>query len=359
MRKQIILLRTYRIKLFIAKVIRLYRVLTFTGQHIPDSFLSFTGEGHCLKIGMIDFSYHRKTRSSSFFIDLLRSIGSVVIFWDNQWNGGNSPDPDVLKASNFDVLVVWQGFYYHKPAALRRIGCPNTIIVPMYDDSYPIPDHIFLQYKEFRWISFSKTFQDRFEKLSLTSKYFCYFPAPSDFGEKAMGSRELHGFFWQRNNDITWLQIRKLIEGTSFISFHLHLAIDPLWYKAVMPESIDTDRYNITISTWFDKREDYLTFLSGANVFFAPRLYEGIGMPFLEAMAMGKVVVAPDHPTMNEYIVHDKNGLLYDPSDPQPLDFSHASEIAETTATEASFYHDSWVNSQESLINWIKLSPGR
>ena len=37
--------------------------------------------------------------------------------------------------------------------------------------------------------------------------------------------------------------------------------------------------------------------------------------------------MAPDCPTMNEYIKHNVNGLLYDPDNPKPLDFSNAEAL--------------------------------
>jgi hypothetical protein len=58
-------------------------------------------------------------------------------------------------------------------------------------------------------------------------------------------------------------------------------------------------------------REAYLRSLAGFNVYIAPRRHEGIGMAFLEAMAMGMCVVAENHPTANEYILSGKNGVLY------------------------------------------------
>jgi len=362
LRNQIKLLRTYRLKLIFARIIRLFRILTFTVQDIPASYFTYTGKETGLKIGMIDFSYHQKTNSSSFFIDLLRCIGSVVVFWDNQWNGGLFPAPEALKSRNFDILVVWHGFYYHKPENLKKIGCNNTIIVPMYDDSHNIPDRLFLQYKDFRWIAFSKTFQDRLNKIGLESRYFRYFPAQSHFQEPKMDheTHELHGFFWQRNNDITWQHIRKLIEGAPFTSFHLHLAIDPMWYKAVLPTHEEMRNYNITVSQWFDKKEDYLKTLSGSNVFFAPRLYEGIGMPFLEAMAMGIVVVAPGHPTMNEYIIDGENGLLYDPDHITPLDFSNIFQISLKAATLSELYSAEWKSQRTALLRWVNSeTPGK
>jgi glycosyltransferase involved in cell wall biosynthesis len=47
-------------------------------------------------------------------------------------------------------------------------------------------------------------------------------------------------------------------------------------------------------------------------VYFAPRLNEGIGFGFLDAMACGMVVLSHNGPTMNEYIKHRINGLLFE-----------------------------------------------
>ena len=50
-----------------------------------------------------------------------------------------------------------------------------------------------------------------------------------------------------------------------------------------------------------------------ANIFIAPRLYEGAGMTFLEALAQGCAVFAHDAPTMNEYITSGEDGFLFRP----------------------------------------------
>ncbi len=47
-----------------------------------------------------------------------------------------------------------------------------------------------------------------------------------------------------------------------------------------------------------------------SNTFhIAPKQEEGIGMTFLEAMTIGKIVIAKKAPTMNEYIIHGCNGF--------------------------------------------------
>jgi hypothetical protein len=56
---------------------------------------------------------------------------------------------------------------------------------------------------------------------------------------------------------------------------------------------------------------EHLKRIAESQIFIAPRRFEGIGMAFLEAMAMGCVVVAENQATANEYILHGSTGLLY------------------------------------------------
>jgi glycosyltransferase involved in cell wall biosynthesis len=95
----------------------------------------------------------------------------------------------------------------------------------------------------------------------------------------------------------------------------------------IQPE--DVKKYHIQFVEKWGSREDYWDTLNQCNVYIAPRVTEGIGMSFLEAMAMGIAVAAADKPTMNEYISHGDNGFLFDMSNLQPLDFSDAAAVGQ------------------------------
>ena len=72
------------------------------------------------------------------------------------------------------------------------------------------------------------------------------------------------------------------------------------------------EKYNIKIIDWFESKEEYINTIKFVDVYFAPRIYEGIGLSFLEIMSYGKYIVAFNNPTMNEYIINQKNGFLFD-----------------------------------------------
>jgi glycosyltransferase involved in cell wall biosynthesis len=350
-------LRTYQLKLIIARVLRIIRIFNGSAASVqfPDTFYPSSNPTSKKKIGVIDHSYHYKTISPAFFINLLKQLGSVRVMWDSQWNGGKFPSIDSINQEDFDILILWQIMIYHHPEKLKKLNCKHIIIIPMYDDIHADPDKLFLQFRDFRFISFCKALQQRFDRLDIRSKYFQFFIDPSTLPYQKDPFTELKGFFWQRTNDITWDHIRKLIEGSGFSRFHLHLALDPIWYREVLPTEEEMKKYHITITRWFDRKEDYLSVLARANVFFTPRLYEGIGMPVIEAMTMGKVVVSPDHPTMNEYITHGKNGLLYDVQDLKPLDFTHAGTMAARAREDCFRGFEQWQKSKIELLDFISV----
>jgi glycosyltransferase involved in cell wall biosynthesis len=179
-----------------------------------------------------------------------------------------------------------------------------------------------------------------------------YYPDPAQYQFAEVEGSRLVGFFWQRRDEITWRHIRALVDGTKFERLLLHLAPDP-GFRAESPSRSDLDTHSISVSTWFRDQSDYAVLCARANVYFAPRIREGIGMSFLEAMARGNCVVAADQPTMNEYIRHGENGLLFDPRCPEPLDFSCAKELGRRARSWVESGHTAWVEAQESLLEYL------
>ena len=350
-------LRSYKLKLIIANIFRIIRIIkrSHSSVEYPGTYFPPSNPSCGQKIAIIDHSYHYKTISSNFFLNILTKIGSVTVFWDSQWNGGKPHSLTKIDNQQFDMLIIWQVMIYYNPNRLKKLHCKNIIIVPMFDDIHADPDRLFMKFEAFRFLCFCNSLHLRLNKLGIISRYFQFFIDPHSLPYKDDSFAELKGFFWQRTNDISWAHIRKLIDGSSFTSFHIHLALDPIWYREVLPEEEEMKKYNIKITHWFNKKSDYLDVLLKANVFFTPRLYEGIGMPVIEAMTMGKVVVAPDHPAMNEYISNGINGLLYDINNLTPLNFSSAKTIAYRARQDSITGYSKWVKLKTELLDFLEL----
>lgn len=305
------------------------------------------------RLAFVDHSYHRKTRTSDFLVEALETAFRVDRFWDEAWGGAPSFQLRTLNDREFAAIILFQIAHYHSAREVRQLRCRNVISVPMYDDVGEQDDGFWIQQSRYRHLTFSRTIHERLVRLGIPSLRLQYFPDPKEFDPVADFSA-LRGFFWQRTPALSWPTIRTLIGETRFHTFHLHLAPDPPHFEVPLPEKMDLGRHDVSVSNWFEDRRDFLAVLRQANVYFAPRLAEGIGMSFLEAMAAGQCVVAPDGPTMNEYITPGKTGLLYNPQRPLAMDFGRAREIGAAARFEASLGHQRWRYQLAALVDYVR-----
>ena len=308
-------------------------------------------------IAYIDHPFHRQTQSNSFLPALLKARGhkvDIIYHDENQASGWDCWN----RAAGHDAVVMFQHYPDIGPRRFASVH-PNVTYVPMLDQfgqwSRERRD-LGLFWEPFRGgkiLNFSRTLNDITLAAGLHSRCFVYYPEPrTDVVPKTQDG--LRGFFWlRRDNQLPWRVVKQLLGSTSFDSFHLHVATDPGFPEPVLPDADDVRRFNITISGWLPDKSQFQMLLAGANVYFAPRLEEGIGLSFLEAMSMGQCVVAPDRPTMNEYIRNGSNGLLYDPQDPQPLDFSCAHQMGREAQNDISSGFAAWTSSQDALVDFI------
>lgn len=297
-----------------------------------------------MRIAFIGHTYHQKTKSSYFFIEEISEWGDVDFYWDSKWQDGRSLDLAAILASGYDLIVLWQVEYL--APLLASSGHPNVVFVPMYDACKDLPDSYWRGLGRVRIFAFCRALYERAAKCGLVCEYHQYFPAVGDIDERPLDgeSSPLRGYFWQRKQSPNWSDVRALIGGQKFADFTLHGAIDPAGAEfLVMPSADEVVQFNIRVTTWADDPRDNLRIIGASDVYFAPRLFEGIGMSFLEAMGLGVAVVAPDTPTMNEYIVHGVNGFLYDPRNPIPVDFSRARECGRRARTYVLAGRERWM----------------
>ncbi len=309
-----------------------------------------------MKVAYVDHSYHMKTSSTRFIPDLLISRGHTVdFFWDEAWHGGRAIKiSDVL---SYDALIMFQICCYLEGHHFFSQLHPNVTYIPMLDQfsvwqgpQCNLTD-FWKPFQGCKVISFSAAIHGMATGFGILSKQFRVYHKPSPcFQEKA----GLHGFLWtRRGNEVSWEAVKKLIANSRFDSFHLHAASDPGFPKSVLPDQDDIEKYNITISRWYEDKADFEKVLDRANVYFAPRMEEGIGQSFLEAFARGQCVVAPNNGTMNEYILNGYNGYLYDIENAEPLDFSQVGKVGQRAFETCKTGYASWIKSTDALVDFI------
>lgn len=301
-----------------------------------------------MKICYIGHEYHRKTASTNFMADLLEAHATEFHRIDTQPDDPNAllaVDLDALEATGYDLICVFQIEMLAKAIAERRMSA-RLVFVPMYDGARMLGNgywSAFADRDDIRVINFSATLHRRVANVGVSSFLFRYFPKPGDqrIADRLKKPRQPKAFFWQRTERPSWETVKTLVEGMPELPFHLHLAGDPSLRAAVDVEAEQAQR-PLTVSTWFEDAGEYRRIVEDCEIYVAPREYEGIGMSFLEAMAAGKCVIAPDNPTMNEYITHGVNGLLYDVDAPKPLDLSNHARIGKRAWRTVRHGHREW-----------------
>ena len=309
-----------------------------------------------MRIAYIDHSHHRKTGSTRFFLDLLEELGTVDVYWDESWLGKRRVDVWEVLSRHYDVIVVFQMEVHAK--FLKDKGRRRRVVfVPMYDSCLRYPESFWRELAEIEILCFCRTLFERLQGWGLRVRYAQYFPDPAQF---TVNTRpDYAGFFWPRRQELPWGTIRSLLGDSKLSWINLHQAPDIQSSETTEISSTDRTHYRLRFSAWSEDRRGYHRAMRQAGVYFAPRLYEGIGMSFLEAMAMGKAVVAPDNPTMNEYLTHEVNGFLYKPEDPRPVNLKRFRELGKAARETIERGRPRWRQSREELGAWLLgATPG-
>lgn len=298
----------------------------------------------------IGLSYHTKTKSSQFLQEMLKKEYDLELL-------NFDPHPDdiyaylkILKRQKYDVLLIWQAIP-HMETILKYISFEKGVLFPMYDSAMKFPDANFLQYKDFNIINFSKTMHERTLRLGLSSYYIQYFPKPA---AKFEPGDEKSIFFWQRATRLNIQTVEQLFSNININHIHLHKALDPSCRFLKPSKKLSGI---ISYSSWYNEKDDMLEDIKESAYYIAPRKYEGIGMSFLEAMALGKCVVSPNNPTMNEYITHGKTGILYEIDDLKPIKQYDVAEIQKNTYEYMKIGYEKWEKEKKNILDWIVATP--
>ncbi len=300
------------------------------------------------KLLYIGHEYHLKTKSTVFLVDLLKESYEVNLLTFNPYiNQFGNEFSDDMKNKKYDVLVCFQ-ILPDKKFLDDSFNYNQGVFFPMYDHYITNSQKSWESYREFKIINFSKTLHEEFLEKGYNSYYIQYFPKPVDNFEWG-NDRSI--FFWQRLQFINIKTIEVVFKNIQIEKIHIHKALDPL-QNFVEPENHIKDI--VSYSDWFEKSSDKNKIVEESSFYMAPRIYEGIGMSFLEAMAMGRCVIAPDYPTMNEYIQHGITGYLYDYNNVQPIEISNIRKIQKAAYEYVVNGYKKWEVDKHKICEWIK-----
>lgn len=299
------------------------------------------------KLLYIRHDYHNKTKSNHFLQELLNERYDVETLSINPYKENCCDGFDLFADKEYDIVVIFQ-VINEAINLIKKLNYKQAVFFPMFDSHSEFQPSVWLRLKKFNIINFSRTLHEKLLNLGLSSYYIQYFPKPFDV--KDYGSED-SVFFWQRITKLNINTLEKLFKNKNIKHVHIHKALDPL-HDFIEPSDLFKDK--ITYSTWYDKKEDMYKDVISSAFYMASREYEGIGMSFLEAMSMGRCVISPDNPTMNEYIQHGETGFLYDLKNPHPVDFRNVRQIQQNAKNFIKEGHKRWEKEKYDILDWVE-----
>ena len=318
-----------------------------------------------MKIAYCDHSYHQKTRSTLFLPELLLKTGhSVEFFWDSGWEGGTHVRFHQLEG--FDAIVIFQAIPHGLPDCVAKHH-PNVTLIPMLDQfgiaKGPLFDlrRLWSPFHGSKVLSFSKAVHAIATSNGIASMHCQYMPPTVDAGINVhghLGTDHLRVFFWARRpSEVSVDTVGKLLcDHQANMTLHVHLSADPGEVETSEEDvrSSFPDCQSLTVSHWLESKDEIMQIIKSCDVYIAPRLEEGIGQSFLEALSAGLCVVAPNNGTMNEYLVDGVNGLLYDPASIKPLQLADIGMIRQNALRTAEKLLNNWETDQSRVLRFIE-----
>ena len=297
---------------------------------------------------MIDFLTHPHHRYTQSFDWIEEAIGLPmrILYGDEATLREYLPSlekqpPKLLILFQLEHLAAWASHF-----------CP-VLVFPMNDLTRLTPDAYLASLQQVEWISFSRDLHQRLSGLGLSSKYLQYAPDPSKFPQVSW-EKGARAYFWERMPaELDDRAVRGLLSGLGLESLEVRRLGDAQFGQGQSAEARGKAE-----RSW-QNPQDYIRQLANYNVYVAPRRFEGIGMTFLEAMAMGMCVVAENQSTANEYILSGENGILCGGDrthlfSPSPTSLSELERMGRAARDTIAQIHQTWMAKRVMISETVK-----
>ncbi|MEI7901563.1 MAG: glycosyltransferase [bacterium] len=325
----------------------------FTWFEIAQQFDAYFGQMLGLhqkeKVVLFDHACHASTQSARFFYDLLSPHFDITVHVYEHFYRYQCPQAEV---NRHDYAL----YFEFLPGRLK-LFYPNTrsLFVPMYDNEWG---------SKWQWRRIAMTGMPVISFCARVTRFaraqgvrsvldVRYFPDPGGYKDMEGDPRVL--LLWERGQ-ITFETVKALFQPHDFKKIILlRHPEERLTYAALSDQDIRNYHVEV-IHTAFMPREQFIEVLRPAGAVLAPRMKEGIGMAFLEAMAMRKCVIAHRDATMDEYIEPGVNGLLFDAEAPRKLSISDVIRIHSTLPDPVTHYNR-WLADKDKIVPFIQSTP--
>lgn len=305
-----------------------------------------------MRVLFVDRVWRKHSHSADFFKDILRESGcEITDFWFEDCYRYEIPK-DILDA--VDVVVFWEFLYRRFSLGIAGKAC---VFVPMYDND---PGSRWLwrriAYSGMTVISFCAKLTELAQSCGVKKLVDVrYAIDPDRFADYAGNPRVVA--LWERGQ-VDFSSVRALFASEDVEKVLLIRKDEEPVDSVPLSEETKTSYHVEFKSGKFLPEKEYLESLREPGVFIAPRYKEGIGLPFLEQLAMGKCVVAHNDATMNEYIEDGKTGILVDMCHPRRLTFAEVLKVRANVKALAKAAYLRWKRDRKKIMELFSNLEG-
>ena len=299
-----------------------------------------------MNILIVDHVCHRRTKSFDFLRDLLQSRFCVDVFYYVRHYDCHIPTEKIEWA---DVVVFLEFIPFRFSLGISGKRC---VFVPMYDNEWAsVGLWRRLAVVGMNVVSFSRRVTDHALRCGVANVLDVRFAVdPKRFSGMAGNPHVVA--LWERGA-VAFRAVKQMFEPQEISKVVVVRRPDErISYEPISHE--DAKSYKVEIhESGFLSDEDYLQLLKEPGIYIAPRLKEGIGMSFLEQMAMGKCVIAHDDATMNEYIEDGRNGILVDMLNPRHVEEAEIARARNNVVASANLLYEKWRADSKRVIEFF------
>ncbi len=305
----------------------------------------------------------------------IQKIDMKLAVYCLKWHidGGSVRDlvVDPLK-DHFDIhLIPWDGIslsrsslladadislWFQFPPPKNALAAPGRHVwQPMWDDCRRDSQSKWNRLpKSLQVVAFSHAAAVKARLAGLPTLELQYFKKPESF-VPADWSKGRVALYWNRKGIIGPDFVARFCETLNIDILLFRPTVDSASFNAAeytLPSLLGSTKVEVLPPTM--EREEFWKQTARANILIAPRLYEGAGMFFLEALARGCGVFAHDAPTMSEYITHGVDGyLLKSTWNLERLSYSLRVRIAKLAGIAMPAFH---FPIRAEAQNWAKIA---
>lgn len=321
-----------------------------------------------MNILFLDHYYHRITKSSDFFINLLKELGHQVhIRYDYTADLSNKEkfnefELSELYKNKYDYYIVWQSEELLKTLfSVKSLIDEKIIFVPMLDSAmswdFVKNSKFFKRMSKVKVLCFSNKLAEILREKGINSLYTRYFP---EVDEKPQIRKNIEGIniaYWHRlsSYERALVKFLTLIPPTEIKKINLKNYPDPgnkrlsenfkSYFKKAAIELEEHD--------WSEDNTKWINTIKESNLYVASRQFEGIGLSFIDALAAGVPVMGVNSATLNEYVIDNHNGFLITDNSKEIVNLEKLKKIENSTKKIAKQYSNTWKKVFAEKINLL------